>query len=136
MRVIIGFESSGMIRRAFRALGHEAYSCDLKPSEDGSLPQRLVRALTKPGELVLDPYAGVGSAGIAAALEGRRFLGCEIEAKYAKLANQRYSKLLAGTLQVRDWKRPTDMPNPRQAVAKVPAHFWPRVIEATSFASD
>jgi adenine-specific DNA-methyltransferase len=29
------------------------------------LPQRLVRALTKPGELVLDPFAGVASAGIA-----------------------------------------------------------------------
>jgi adenine-specific DNA-methyltransferase len=100
------------------------------------LPQRLVRALTNPGELVLDPFAGVASTGIAAMLEGRRFLGCEIEAKYAKLANQRYRELMAGTLQVRDWKRPVDLPDPRQAVARVPAHFWRRGIEAVLAASD
>jgi len=36
MRVFIGMECSGEIRRAFEAEGHEAYSCDLKPAEDGS----------------------------------------------------------------------------------------------------
>lgn len=30
-------ESSGVVRRAMAALGHEAWSCDLLPSEDGSL---------------------------------------------------------------------------------------------------
>lgn len=35
MRVIIGFESSGVIRRAFRAAGIDAYSCDLLPADDG-----------------------------------------------------------------------------------------------------
>jgi hypothetical protein len=34
--VIIGCEKSGVVRRAFRALGHEAFSCDIEPSEDGS----------------------------------------------------------------------------------------------------
>lgn len=34
MRVLIGCEFSGVVRRAFRALGHDAYSCDLLPSED------------------------------------------------------------------------------------------------------
>lgn len=34
MRVLIGCESSGVIRDAFRAAGHEAYSCDLLPSDD------------------------------------------------------------------------------------------------------
>lgn len=36
MRVLIGGERSGVTREAFRALGHEAYSCDLEPAEDGS----------------------------------------------------------------------------------------------------
>ncbi len=36
MIVFIGMECSGVIRRAFEAEGHEAYSCDLKPAEDGS----------------------------------------------------------------------------------------------------
>lgn len=36
MRVLIGCESSGAVRRAFRALGHDAWSCDLLPADDGS----------------------------------------------------------------------------------------------------
>lgn len=36
MRVLVGCEFSGVVRRAFRNLGHDAYSCDLLPSEDGS----------------------------------------------------------------------------------------------------
>lgn len=36
MRVIVACEVSGVVRRAFRARGHEAYSCDLLPAEDGS----------------------------------------------------------------------------------------------------
>jgi len=34
--VLIGCEESGAVRRAFAALGHDAWSCDLKPSADGS----------------------------------------------------------------------------------------------------
>lgn len=33
MRILIGCECSGIVRDAFRALGHEAWSCDLKPCE-------------------------------------------------------------------------------------------------------
>lgn len=36
LRVLIGCEFSGVVRRAFRCLGHEAWSCDLLPSEDDS----------------------------------------------------------------------------------------------------
>jgi len=34
-RVLVGCEFSGTVRSAFRAAGHEAYSCDLLPAEDG-----------------------------------------------------------------------------------------------------
>jgi hypothetical protein len=37
LRVLIACEFSGTVRRAFRALGHDAWSCDLLPSEDGSI---------------------------------------------------------------------------------------------------
>lgn len=36
MRVLIGCETSGVFRRAFAALGHDAWSCDLLPADDGS----------------------------------------------------------------------------------------------------
>lgn len=35
-RVLIACEFSGVVRRAFRALGHDAWSCDLLPAEDGN----------------------------------------------------------------------------------------------------
>lgn len=35
LRVLVGCEFSGVVRRAFRALGHDAWSCDLLPAEDG-----------------------------------------------------------------------------------------------------
>jgi hypothetical protein len=35
-RVLIGCERSGIMRRAFLALGFDAWSCDLEPSDDGS----------------------------------------------------------------------------------------------------
>lgn len=36
MRVLIGFEESGVVRRAFRKRGHDAWSCDLEPARDDS----------------------------------------------------------------------------------------------------
>lgn len=36
MRILVACESSGAVRSAFRALGHDAWSCDLLPAEDGS----------------------------------------------------------------------------------------------------
>jgi hypothetical protein len=36
MRVLIACERSGVVRRAFAALGHDAWSCDLEPADDGS----------------------------------------------------------------------------------------------------
>ena len=35
MRVLVACEYSGRVRQAFRALGHDAWSCDLLPAEDG-----------------------------------------------------------------------------------------------------
>ncbi len=36
MNVLIACERSGVVREAFRRKGHDAYSCDLAPAEDGS----------------------------------------------------------------------------------------------------
>lgn len=56
MRVLIGCECSGSIRRAFRDRGHEAFSCDLAPAEDGSpfhLEADLLTVLREPWDLVI-----------------------------------------------------------------------------------
>lgn len=36
LRILIACETSGIARRAFSALGHDVWSCDLEPAEDGS----------------------------------------------------------------------------------------------------
>ena len=42
MKILIGFERSGVVRRVFRDMGHEAYSCDIVPADDGG-PHHLQR---------------------------------------------------------------------------------------------
>jgi DNA modification methylase len=49
----------------------------------------LCRLVTRPGGLVLDPFAGSGTTGCAAALEGFRFVGCEMDEAHADLARRR-----------------------------------------------
>ena len=36
MDVLVGCETSGVVREAFRSLGHNAWSCDVLPADDGS----------------------------------------------------------------------------------------------------
>jgi len=50
---------------------------------------RLIRFFTKAGETVLDPFVGVGSTLKAAAIEGRKGIGIELNKKYADLARVR-----------------------------------------------
>jgi DNA modification methylase len=49
----------------------------------------LIRLVTPPGGLILDPFLGSGSTGCAAALEGFRFVGIEREADYMAIAEAR-----------------------------------------------
>jgi len=69
------------------------------------LAERLILALTKRNDLVFDPFAGVGSAGVAAALHGRRFLGCEIDKTYVRVASDRINAALDGKADYRPHDR-------------------------------
>lgn len=54
-----------------------------------ALMRWLVRLVTPPGGLVLDPFTGSGTTGIAAALEGFAFSGIEQDAGHVAIAEQR-----------------------------------------------
>jgi adenine-specific DNA-methyltransferase len=82
------------------------------------LVERLVLALTAPGDLVLDPYAGVGSAAIAAVLHGRRAAAAEIEPRYVALARRRLALVARGQLRTRPRDRPVHVPSPTHAVSR------------------
>jgi len=53
------------------------------------LCQRMIIASSRPGDLVLAPFAGTGSECVAAKLLGRDFMGFEIEPKYYEIAQAR-----------------------------------------------
>src|SRR5690606_36035538 len=63
-----------------------------KPVE---LMRRLVRVVCPPGGVVLDPFAGAGSTGVAALMEGRSFIGIEREAAYVEVARRRLTDTAA-----------------------------------------
>jgi len=50
---------------------------------------KLVRRVTEEGDLVLDPYCGSGTTGVACVKAGRRFIGIEISPEYADIARRR-----------------------------------------------
>jgi site-specific DNA-methyltransferase (adenine-specific) len=54
-----------------------------------ALLDRVVAAASSPGDLVLDPFAGSGTTGVAATRAGRRFLGVEMDPAYLSLASRR-----------------------------------------------
>jgi modification methylase len=54
-----------------------------------ALLRRVIMATTKPGDLVLDPFFGTGTAGAAAKSLGRRYLGIERDHDYAMAAQER-----------------------------------------------
>lgn len=74
------------------------------------LVERLVLALTKPGENVLDPYLGVGSTAIAALKNGRNAFGCDADSKYVAIAKKRIEQFEKGILRVRPMNRPVYQP--------------------------
>ena len=48
--------------------------------------ERCVRLWSNPGEVILSPFAGIGSEGYEAIRHGRRFVGIELKAEYAAAA--------------------------------------------------
>ncbi|WP_242333093.1 site-specific DNA-methyltransferase [Anaeromyxobacter sp. SG66] len=61
----------------------------------------LVRQSTAPGELVVDPFMGSGSVGIAAVRAGRNFAGSDICVEAANVASKRFSEV---GVNVEEWQ--------------------------------
>jgi DNA modification methylase len=56
-----------------------------------TLMESLIADFTDPGDLILDPFSGSGTTGVAAIRLGRRFIGWERDPKHAGTARKRLS---------------------------------------------
>jgi adenine-specific DNA-methyltransferase len=82
------------------------------------LVERFVLAVTRPGDLVVDPFLGVGTTACAAVLHGRRAAGAEIVPEYLTVARERVALAARGALARRPRERPVHRPDPRSALAR------------------
>jgi DNA modification methylase len=74
--------------------GHERVKDPKHPAQKPlAVVRRLVEMASRPGDLVLDPFMGVGSTGVAAVELGRRFLGFELDPAYTAAAQTRLEAL-------------------------------------------
>jgi DNA modification methylase len=63
-----------------------------------ALMQYLVRMITPPNGIVLDPFNGSGTTGIACKLEGFEYVGMELDAEYCKIAQARIDNFVPSDL--------------------------------------
>lgn len=87
------------------------------------LVERCVLALTNENDWVLDPFSGVGSALLAALRHQRRAMGCEKEAEYVQIAQQRVADLFTGKLGYRQLGKPVHQPTGREKVSQIPMEW-------------
>jgi DNA modification methylase len=76
----------GSVLRVGRRTGRTVRHPTEKPVD---LIAELIESSSRVGDLVLDPFAGIGSTGVAAVLRGRRAVLVEVDAGYAALAVER-----------------------------------------------
>ena len=55
-----------------------------------SLLERIVLASTKKGDVIIDPFTGSSTTGLAAHKHGRKFIGIDTEKKYLDLSQKRF----------------------------------------------
>lgn len=64
-----------------------------------SLMRYLVRLITPPNGIVLDPFNGSGTTGIACKLEGMNYVGMELDADYCKISQARIDNFTESDLK-------------------------------------
>jgi adenine-specific DNA-methyltransferase len=73
---------------------------------------------------VFDPFCGVASAGVAAAIHGRRFWGCEMMDEYATVGVERVQDALDGKAVYRPHDKPI-YDHTQSPLSKIPGESPP-----------
>jgi len=79
---------------SIKAPGREEKIYDKHPTQKPlKLLERIVLASTKPGDIVLDPFSGSSTTGLAACKEDRQYIGIELEKSYLNVSMKRFKDL-------------------------------------------
>jgi site-specific DNA-methyltransferase (adenine-specific)/modification methylase len=75
-------------------MGKERLSKPYHPTQKPvKILKHIIKIASNEGDLVFDPFMGVGSSGVAAIELGRRFLGIEIDAEFCKASKKRLDSI-------------------------------------------
>lgn len=86
------------------------------------IPQKLIKALTNEGDIILDPFFGSGTTAVACLFENRAFIGSELKQEYVGIAVDRINETLSGNIKYRPDVPPVE-PDKKQKVAQKPEGF-------------
>ncbi|MBU0677079.1 MAG: site-specific DNA-methyltransferase [Verrucomicrobia bacterium] len=84
------------------------------------IPAKFILALTRRGNLVVDPYLGVGSTAAAAVLFHRKVAGADLKKKYLNVARDRVRRAERGMLKYRAMNTPVYEPPPNTPLTTSP----------------
>ena len=87
------------------------------------LAERCVLTFTNEGDVVLDPFSGVGSALLAALRNQRRAIGIDREIRYIQETKNRIEQLAAGALPYRPLGKPVHVPTGKESVSQIPREW-------------
>jgi len=85
------------------------------------LVDRCVLALTNEGDVVLDPFMGVGSSAVSAIRNNRMYVGFEFDQQYIDAAYQRLEDLKNGSLKIREMGTPVQKPSGK--ISQIPIEW-------------
>lgn len=88
------------------------------------LIQRLTLALTDKNDVVIDPYAGVHSAGCAAAFLDRKYMGSELDMNYQKMGVERINLAIKKELE---YRAGIGVMDPKESEFSVMPEAWLRI---------
>jgi len=92
------------------------------------IPERLILALSSEGDLVVDPFLGVGTTAVAAALHNRRSAGADLRQEYLSIARRRVRDAIAGHVRRRPFGQPVYNPKPNTPLTISPFTGIRRVV--------
>jgi site-specific DNA-methyltransferase (adenine-specific) len=82
-------DTNGRNKRSVWNVNTTAYAGAHFATFPARLIEPCIKASTRPGDFVLDPFFGAGTLGVAAAALGRKYIGIELHPDYISLARQR-----------------------------------------------